>query len=207
MNIKTIVCGMLEANCYIVESNDVSVIIDPGFLDSKLLAYAKENAEKIKYIFLTHRHFDHVNAAVNLRKITDAKIVVHKLDECGLYSDEKSLTAMCGYVYGTAEEDARADVLVADGDEITVGDLVFKVKETPGHSPGSVTYHIDKTIFCGDVLFKGSIGRTDFPEGNVVDMRESLKALSALPDDTVVYSGHGPSTTIGYEKMTNYYMF
>jgi glyoxylase-like metal-dependent hydrolase (beta-lactamase superfamily II) len=207
MNIITIPCGMLEANCYIIENNKSAVIIDPGFLENDILDFINIFDGQIEYILLTHRHFDHLNAAVRLRELTKANIVINALDECGIYSDEKSLTNLCGTVYGTANISARADLFVSDGDIIKAGDMQFKVIETPGHSPGSISYLIDNFLFCGDVLFRGSIGRTDFPDSNHIDMIKSLEKLKNLPDDTIVYPGHGPKTTIIFEKMNNYYLF
>lgn len=206
MKVTTIPCGVLEANCYIVEGDNVAVIIDPGFLENEILDFINSFNGKIKYVLLTHRHFDHLNAAVKLRELTGAKIVVNSMDECGLYDDEKSLTNLCGGIYGTADTLARADLLVSEGKVIKAGDMQFKVIETPGHSPGSISFLIDNFLFCGDVLFRGSIGRTDFPDSNHNDMIKSLDKLKNLPDNTIVYSGHGPATTIGFEKQNNYYL-
>ena len=97
MDIKTVVCGAASSNCYIIENDGVSVIVDPGLPEKELIDYVSDNADKVKLILLTHRHFDHVNAAVKVREMTGAKIVIHPLDECGLYSDEDSLTAMFGF--------------------------------------------------------------------------------------------------------------
>lgn len=207
MNIITIPCGMLEANCYIIQNNKTAVIIDPGFLEKDILNFINSFDGRVEYILLTHRHFDHLNAAVRLRELTKANIVINALDECGLYSDEKSLTNLCGTAYGTANISSRADVHVSDGEIIKAGNMQFKVIETPGHSPGSVSYLIDNFLFCGDVLFRGSIGRTDFPDSNHTDMIKSLEKLKKLPDDTIVYPGHGPKTTIKFEILNNYYLF
>ena len=206
MNIITVPNGTMQANCYIVETDHAAVVIDPGYLEKQLTAYVAENPNKIKFILLTHRHFDHLNAANALRKMTGAKIVIHELDEGGLYSDLLSLASMAGGFYGHADPDAHADVYVDEGDTVTAGEMVFKVLYTPGHSEGGVCYLCGNTLFSGDTLFKGSIGRTDFPSSNNMEMRESLDRLYALPDDTVVYPGHGPMTTIGHEKQTNMFL-
>ena len=113
---------------------------------------------------------------------------------------------MAGGFYGHADPDAHADVYVDEGDTVTAGEMVFKVLYTPGHSEGGVCYLCGNTLFSGDTLFKGSIGRTDFPSSNNMEMRESLDRLCVLPDDTVVYPGHGPMTTIGHEKQTNMFL-
>ena len=206
MNIITVPNGTLQANCYIVETDHAAVVIDPGYMEKQLTAYVASNPNKIKFILLTHRHFDHLNAANALRKMTGAKIVIHELDEGGLYSDLLSLASMAGGFYGHADPDAHADVYVDEGDTVTAGEMVFSVLYTPGHSEGGVCYLCGNTLFSGDTLFKGSIGRTDFPSSSNQEMRESLDRLCTLPDDTVVYPGHGPMTTIGHEKQSNMFL-
>lgn len=206
MNVITIPTGTMQANCYIAETENAAVIIDPGFLESDIEKYVTENPGKIKYILLTHRHFDHLNAAVKVRNLTGAKIVINELDECGLYSDMLSLASMVGGIYAKADPDAQADIYVNEGDTVTAGDMVFKVMQTPGHTEGGVCYICENVIFSGDTLFKGSTGRTDFPSSSNSDMRKSLDCLCLLPDETLVYPGHGPNTTIGEEKRSNIYL-
>ncbi len=203
MNIITIPTGTMQANCYIAETDTWAVIIDPGFLEKSIAKYIAENPYKIKYILLTHRHFDHLNAAMTVKKLTGAEIVIHELDEGGLYSDGLSLGNMVGSFYGKADPDAHADIYVDEGDTVTLGDTVFTVMHTPGHSEGGVCYMTGNILFSGDTLFKGSIGRTDFPSSDNGEMRVSLDRLAELPDETVVYPGHGPVTTIGAEKASN----
>ncbi len=206
MNVITIPNGTMQANCYIVEADNAAVIIDPGYLERQISQYIAENPNKIKFILLTHRHFDHLNAANAVKKMTGAKIVIHELDEGGLYSDLLSLGNMAGGFYGKADPDSHADIYVDEGDTVTAADMVFKVLYTPGHSEGGVCYLCENMLFSGDTLFKGSIGRTDFPSSNNAEMRASLDRLCTLPDDVLVYPGHGPSTTIGHEKQTNMFL-
>lgn len=206
MNVITIPNGTMQANCYIVEADNAAVIIDPGYLERQISQYIAENPNKIKFILLTHRHFDHLNAANAVKKMTGAKIVIHELDEGGLYSDLLSLGNMAGGFYGKADPDSHADIYVDEGDTVTATDMVFKVLYTPGHSEGGVCYLCENMLFSGDTLFKGSIGRTDFPSSNNAEMRASLDRLCTLPDDVLVYPGHGPSTTIGHEKQTNMFL-
>lgn len=206
MKITAFTCGIMSSNCYFVEENGEAVIIDPGFAVEELTEYIKCFSGSIKYILLTHRHFDHLNAAAALRFATGAEIVIHGLDECGLYDDEKSLTGICGYAYGHADITAKADVLVKEGDEIQAGDMTFKVIETPGHTPGGVCYLCGGVLFSGDTLFKGTAGRTDLPDGSIDMLIKSLKKLKSLPEDTAVYPGHGSVTTIGEEKQHNSFM-
>ena len=206
MNIITIPNGTLQANCYIVETEHAAVVIDPGYMERQLSSYVAENPNKIKFIMLTHRHFDHLAAANALKKLTGAKIVINELDEGGLYSDLLSLGSMAGGFYNKADPDAHADIYVDEGDTVTTADMVFKVLYTPGHSEGGICFLIDNILFSGDTLFKGSIGRTDFPSSNMAEMRQSLDRLCTLPDETIVYPGHGEATTIGYEKSTNMFL-
>lgn len=203
MKITKILCGIAAANCYVLECDTAAVIIDPGYLEPELVSYAKRLGDKCKYILLTHRHFDHVCAAVALKKLINADILIHKDDECGLYDDEKSLTAMCNGFYGHANGDERADRYINDGDVITAGDICLKVIGTPGHSPGGVCFLCDNMLFSGDTIFEGTVGRTDMLDSNPSDFIVSLKKLLALPDSTIVYSGHGESTTIGRERISN----
>lgn len=206
MNVITIPTGTMQANCYIAETENSAVIIDPGFLERDIEKYIAENPDKVKYILLTHRHFDHINGAVKVRNLTGAKIVINELDEGGLYSDMLSLASMVGGIYGKADPDTHADIHVSEGDTVTAGGMVFKVMQTPGHTEGGVCYFNDEVIFSGDTLFKGSIGRTDFPSSSNSDMRKSLDRLCLLPDEMVVYPGHGPKTTIGEEKRSNMFL-
>ncbi len=206
MNIITIPNGTLQANCYIVETEHAAVVIDPGYMERQLSSYVAENPNKIKFIMLTHRHFDHLAAANALKRMTGAKIVINELDEGGLYSDLLSLGNMAGGFYNKADPDAHADIYVDEGDTVTAADMVFKVLYTPGHSEGGICFVIDNILFSGDTLFKGSIGRTDFPSSNMAEMRLSLDRLCTLPDETVVYPGHGEPTTIGQEKATNMFL-
>lgn len=206
MNIITIPNGTLQANCYIVETEHAAVVIDPGYMERQLSSYVAENPDKIKFIMLTHRHFDHLAAANALKRMTGAKIVINELDEGGLYSDLLSLGSMAGGFYNKADPDAHADIYVDEGDTVTAADMVFKVLYTPGHSEGGICFLIDNILFSGDTLFKGSIGRTDFPSSNMAEMRQSLDRLCTLPDETIVYPGHGEATTIGYEKSTNMFL-
>ena len=113
---------------------------------------------------------------------------------------------MAGGFYGKADPDSHADIYVDEGDTVTAADMVFKVLYTPGHSEGGICFLIDNILFSGDTLFKGSIGRTDFPSSNMAEMRQSLDRLCTLPDETVVYPGHGEATTIGQEKATNMFL-
>lgn len=204
MTVKCIPCGLLKANCYIVECENEALIIDPGYLEGEILKYIYNNGQKCKYILLTHRHFDHLNGAVALRKLCGAEIVIHKDDECGLYSDEDSLADVCRGFYGNVDPDSRADVLVSDGDVIKTDEFTVKIIHTPGHTVGGVSFDINGDVFCGDTIFKGTAGRTDFPGGKHSELLASISRLGEIfSDDTVLYPGHGEATTIGDERQYN----
>lgn len=204
MKITTVLCGVLQANCYIINGVHEALIIDPGLLEKEIIDFVNNNPQKVKYILLTHRHFDHLNGAVELRELCHAPIVIHVDDECGLYSDNDSLTNVCNGFYGYANPDSRADITVVDGDILKTDEFDIKVIHTPGHTIGGVSFDINGVLFSGDTLFKGTAGRTDFPGGNYDELISSIKKLGNIfSDETLVYPGHDESTTIGAERRSN----
>ncbi|MFZ2632280.1 MAG: MBL fold metallo-hydrolase [Desulfosalsimonadaceae bacterium] len=202
MIIKTLALGPIMANCFIVgcENTKSAVVIDPGDEVNKILLALADSKLTVKYIINTHGHFDHVGANKRLKDATGAPILIHKSD-AGMLA-QVSVSAMA---FGMSGEDSPpADRTIAEGDKITFGDITLTVLHTPGHSLGGVSLHSDGVVFVGDSLFAGSIGRTDFPGGNYDTLITSIKTkLFPLGDDVVVYSGHGPATTIGREKRFN----
>lgn len=203
MEIKTVSCGVVRSNCYIITSGENAVVIDPGYMEKELKDFAASGKRKIGYILLTHRHFDHICAASELKHLTGAKIAVSAADECGLYSDDANLTDICCGAYGHVKSDERADVILSDGDSVVLGDMKFNVLETPGHSKGGLCFLCGSHLFSGDTLFAGTTGRTDLPGGSLDELMSSLKKLLLLPPDTVVFPGHGKPTTIGEELLSN----
>lgn len=206
MRVITVPCGMLAANCYIVESNSYAVIVDPGFIEKEILDYIEKNPRKIKYILLTHGHFDHIFGAEKVQKMTGAKIIIGKGDELSLVDDVFNLSYGLRLPYGKIGSNPKGEFTVVDGDVIAAGDMSFRVISTPGHSPGGVCYLFDDMLFSGDTLFAGSVGRTDFPNSDLSELFNSLQKLKNLNDDIKVYPGHGEPTTIGVEKLSNTYM-
>lgn len=196
MYIKTLVVGHLQTNCYIVTDENTleCAVIDPG-ASSPVLDYIEANKLKVGAIFLTHGHFDHTTGAEALRKETGADLYIHRL-ECA----EKKSEAYMKYV---PPKDIKH---YAEGDEIRVSGLVFKILETPGHSPGSVTLMCEDALFTGDTLFRDSCGRTDFEGGSMRVLLRSLKRLYELEGDFEVYPGHADCTTLSRERSENYYM-
>ncbi len=195
------------ANCYLAvdESTNEGFLVDPGAYGERQAAYIKsQGIEKLKYILLTHGHFDHMMGVEKFRQEFSAKVVIHSLDEDKLASDVKSL-------YSNFDRESEfaptsADITVNDGDTLPLGDETIEVIHTPGHTKGGVCYKIGDALFTGDTLFKGTIGRTDFPDSDETEMLESLIRLDKLESDCKIYPGHEGVTTLDFEKKTNYYM-
>jgi len=205
MLLKQFVVGQLEVNCWIAGDKTTRevMVIDPGDAPDLILDWIKQEGLKVKYLVCTHSHFDHVGALPELKAFfTEAEIVLHK-DDLPIYERAGDMGRLWGF---NLEKLPDPDRLVEDGDEITIGDLCVKIIHTPGHSPGGICLLNDGTLFSGDTLFAGSIGRTDLPGGDYNALMNSLKKLADLPGNTIVHTGHGPSSTIGQEKKTNPFM-
>ncbi|MBR2447371.1 MAG: MBL fold metallo-hydrolase [Clostridia bacterium] len=199
MEIKTLVLGALQSNCYLISTTKAAVIIDPGFDSNITLDFLKQNKDKQRLILLTHGHFDHIGGAKALREATNTKIAISKEDSQFLLDPNLNLSAQ----FGEALPPFEADILIDLEDEISVGDLTFKIIKTPGHTTGGLCFLIGEYLFSGDTLFCRSIGRTDFPNGNFSQLKASIEKLYTLDEDTIVLSGHGPETTIAEEKLYN----
>jgi glyoxylase-like metal-dependent hydrolase (beta-lactamase superfamily II) len=202
MEIRTLPLGEIGVNCYLISSNNGAVVIDPGYKSEEVLNFLKENQNKERLILLTHNHFDHIGFALELSRLTDTKIAIGKLDNDGLSNPQINLATL----FGSEIEPFSADMLLDDNDKISVGNIKFTVLHTPGHTVGGVCYLLSNNIFAGDTLFCESIGRTDFPGGNFETIKKSILNLYEFEDDMIVYPGHGPSTSIGYEKLCNPYV-
>lgn len=196
------VTAFLEnCNCYAVENGNDIAIVDPGQTDEVLLKYINEHKEKVRYVLLTHCHFDHIMGAEKVLNLTGAKLVIHKLDEIGLSNPEYSLCDMFGF----KQPIISADIPVDDNSLLPFGDDKIRVVHTPGHTRGSVVYFIGKDAFCGDTVFLNSVGRTDFCGGSVKDMQNSIKKLSGIEGNYTLYPGHGEKTELNYEREHNPY--
>lgn len=201
--IMKLVVGELQENCFILfDENKDAFVVDPGGSSENIIEAIDKNELNIKYILLTHGHFDHVGAVAALVKKYKAPVYMSKDDRAFLESPKEVRASS----FGMQIEAADVDVFVKEGDEITFSEGTIKVIETPGHTLGSVCYLFENYLFAGDTLFNGSIGRTDFPESDHSLMIESLKKLKKLDDEIYVLSGHGPESQISYEKMTNPYL-
>ena len=202
MIIKSLAVGPIQANCFIIgcEKTMAGAVIDPGDDADRIMSEVESASLQIERIINTHGHFDHVGGNRQLKAATNAELLIHALDAPML----TQLDHMAGAFGLKAENSPEPDRLVADGDTITVGELQLEVIHTPGHTPGGISLHVDSSVFVGDTLFQGSIGRTDFPGGDFDTLLTSIRSrLFTLDDDTTVFTGHGPETTIGTEKQFN----
>lgn len=201
--IMKLVVGELQENCFILfDENKDAFVVDPGGSSENIIEAIDKNSLNIKYILLTHGHFDHVGAVAALVKKYKVPVYMSKEDRAFLESPKEVRASS----FGMQIEAAEVDVFVKEGDEIPFSEDTIKVIETPGHTLGSVCYLFENYLFAGDTLFNGSIGRTDFPESDHSLMVESLKKLKKLDDEIYVLSGHGPESQISYEKMANPYL-
>ncbi len=202
MEIKCIMMGGNAANCYLVKTDDVMLVVDPYFADQRIVDFLNQDSYIPKYILLTHCHYDHILGAEKLRDMCGAKIAIGEKDEIGLRDTAISLSQ---YV-GLEQKPFSADITFADGDVFNVGSTEINIIHTAGHTAGSVCYMIEDSIFTGDTLFEGTVGRTDFPTGNFNALKASLERLKALGQDYKLYPGHGLATNLYREMRLNPYM-
>ena len=198
MQVLTFECTPFVENCYILEDEGEAIVIDPGEVTPRMRLTL--GGLKVKMVFNTHCHIDHSGGNAEMVRLTRAPLVCHAADLPLL----RALPQQARLFGVEAEESPDPDNFVEEGDEILVGRVTMKVLHTPGHAPGHVSLLGDGFVFSGDVLFSGSIGRTDLPGGDYEQLLQSIKKhLLPLPDKTVVYCGHGPATTIGQERKSN----
>ena len=201
MILKNLVVGPLAANCYIVgsEASKEGMIIDPGDEAGVILRNVKDLGLEIRLIVLTHGHIDHIGALKEVKEATGAEVAIHTDEAKSL--PEQSLSKLLGLSYPTP---LPPDRLLKDGDSVDIGDLHFLILHTPGHSPGCICLLGQEVLFSGDTLFNCGIGRADLPGGNYSQLMNSIHTrLMTLPDNTTVYPGHGPETTVGAERSGN----
>lgn len=204
MKIYKLIVGPIQSNCYIIETkNKNGVIIDAGDEAEKIIEFYERKGITIKKILITHGHFDHIGAVSAIVAKTGAHVYIHPSDAAKLQSPEKSLaTIIPDHKFNKVTKYEP----IFEGDTITVDELTFKVMHTPGHSKGSVCYILDDIIFSGDTIFCGSVGRTDFPDGDLDEIVSSAKRIAKLKGDYTIYCGHEKSTTLDYERKNNAYM-
>lgn len=207
MKIETLVVGPIETNCYIA-SDPVSreaVIIDAGDDAEEILAYVEQNQLQVKYLLNTHGHFDHIQANDAIREKTGAQLAIHADDVELLASPEKVSAGMMSVIHGCREP----EVVLHNGDTIAFGPYQLRVIYTPGHSKGGCCFYEvqEKVCFTGDTLFRGSIGRTDLYGGNYAVLLKSVRErLQVVADDVTIYPGHGPESTMAFERRANPYL-
>lgn len=205
MKILSLSLGSFQTNCYIIfdENTKACCVIDPGFEPDKIIKCIKENQLKPYYILLTHGHGDHIGAVPQLKEAyPEAKVMIGANDQYRLANPHLSLLSMMG-----SQAVMTADQTLKDGDIIQIDSISIKVLDTPGHTEGGISLLGSGVVFVGDTLFQGDVGRTDLPGGDGKKLVKSIQQkLYVLPDDTVVYPGHGPATSIGEEKRFNAYV-
>jgi glyoxylase-like metal-dependent hydrolase (beta-lactamase superfamily II) len=202
--IRNMILGDVSTNCYIIfnETTRKAVIVDPADNAPYILNKCRELNVQPEAILLTHGHFDHILAVKDVKRAFGCRIYVGREDERMLEDPSLNLSG----TLGTDQQSFSADELVRDGQVLHLCGFDFKVIETPGHTVGSVCYYVENenVLISGDTLFEGSLGRTDLPTGSSRQIVESiLYKLLVLPDDTLVYPGHGGMTTIKFEKVYN----
>jgi len=188
-------------NCYIIqdEKSQDTMVIDPGAEIDKITEMLETLNANVKYIYLTHCHGDHIGAVNELKEKYNAKVLIHRDDYNGLCDDSINLASYIGIGFIDIKNALRVD----DGDKLHVGNITFRVLHTPGHTRGSSCIYCEKEnlIFSGDTLFRGTWGRTDLPTGSLNEIIDSItNKILKLPDNTIVYPGHGKSTMIKEEK-------
>jgi len=203
LTVLTLPLGSLQTNCFIVADSETkaAVVIDPGWDAPRVLADLQAHDWSLKYILLTHAHFDHIGAVADLADATGAPVALHPDDLLLLH--HLGGAPLFGYRIRPGPEPS---LLLQPGQVIEVGQLRFKVLFVPGHTLGHVAFHEPqaKAVFSGDVLFRQGVGRTDLPGGDMETLLTSIRdQLLVLPDETTVYPGHGPATTIGTERKEN----
>ena len=196
--LKHFVVGPMEVNCYLVADpvTKDACLIDPGADPKAIKNFLAKNKFNLKFIINTHGHGDHIAANGSF----DLPIYIHRLDGDFLTDPDKNLS----HVFIFKIISPKATRFLEDGEELSLGNLKLKIIHTPGHTPGSISIKLDGVVFTGDALFAGGIGRTDFSYGDETKLLRSIKdRLLAFSDDTVIYPGHGESSTIGEEKRLN----
>jgi glyoxylase-like metal-dependent hydrolase (beta-lactamase superfamily II) len=178
-------CGLFQGTKELKEKNYADFVVDP---------------KSIEFLIITHAHIDHICEVDNIKKMTNAKVVIHSKDAGALGNSSVNGSAL----FGRMRTFGGADLLVDDGDYLDAGGIRFEIIHTPGHTPGGICIKAGNSVFTGDTLFKGSIGRTDLANGNYEDIISSIKnKLLVLDNTTEILPGHGESTSVGYERVNN----
>lgn len=201
MFVRTLTVGPFQENCYLLadDSTRDAVLIDPGDEAARLVGAIEEDGWTLRALWITHGHIDHVGGIAAVKRQWDVPVYLHPADRA-MYDRASEQGKRFGL---HVETPPPPDHGLAEGDVLAVGTLAFGVIHVPGHSPGHVAFVGHGVVFGGDCLFAGSIGRTDLPLSDPSALARSLERFVALPEETVVYSGHGPATSIREEKRSN----
>ena len=208
MILNCVPVGEIEANCYILcdEETKIGAVIDPGeYTEAVKNAIVQSGMTELKYILCTHGHFDHITGVSKIKKdYPNAKICIGEKDSPYLENEKLALASF----FKADFEPCLPDVTFSHGDSFLIGNINVEIYSAPGHTPGGVLYVLknEKCIFTGDTLFRGSVGSPRFRGGNANELLATLKGMKEFPDDYVIFTGHGESSTIGYEKITNEYL-
>ena len=201
MIIKSFIEPPIENNNYLIidEESKEAALIDCSFSDENILLELKKSGAELKYILLTHGHFDHI---AGLPFASEAKVLMHEADMQWV-SEVNTYLPMIGM---PSMEVPKIDAFINDGDIIKLGNLEIKAIHTPGHTQGGVCFLVENNLFSGDTIFRESVGRCDLPGGNIDQIVDSIESrIFTLPEETVIYPGHGKTTTVGWEKVHNSY--
>ncbi|GAB4534760.1 MAG: MBL fold metallo-hydrolase [Thermodesulfovibrionia bacterium] len=201
MILKRLIVGPLQENCYIVGDEETrdAIVIDPGDEADRIIEVIKENGLNVSSIICTHGHFDHLGAIGDIKREMGGRVLIHA-DEMVIFKTARQQAVLWGF---EIDDIPDPDGMLKEGDIIKVGSLEFSVIHTPGHSPGGICLYGEGILFTGDTLFQDSVGRTDLPGGDMDRLKWSFRRLLDLPDETAVFPGHGPQTTIGRERREN----
>jgi hydroxyacylglutathione hydrolase len=202
VNVQWVTVGPFQENSYLVTDSGRGVLVDPGDEPERIVAMVEATSAEIEAIWLTHGHVDHIGAIASVKRKWDVPVLLHPAD-LPLYRRGEQQAAFYGL---SLEQPADPDRALADGEILTVGAASFTVRHTPGHAPGHVVFVSGTTMIGGDLLFAGSIGRTDLPLSDPEAMDASLALVAGFDRETVVYPGHGAVTRIGAELATNPYL-
>ncbi|WP_062355881.1 MBL fold metallo-hydrolase [Bacillus kwashiorkori] len=204
MRVEQLALGALQTNCYIIYNQDKCIIVDPGGDAGKIIDWISQNQSQPLVILLTHAHFDHIGAVDEIRMKYEVPVYVHQNEAEWLLNP--SLNGSQLFFPNSVVRTKQADHFIMGEGDFQMDEFTFRIFETPGHSPGSISFYNEEFQFviAGDALFNGSIGRTDLPGGDYETLIKSIKTkLLTLPEETIVFPGHGPRTTIKREKLVN----
>lgn len=205
MKVKQASVGMMPTNTYLLidDATGEGALIDCPCEGESMLGFLNDpDLKNLKYILLTHGHYDHVMGVEQVKETTGAKVLIHEADAVCLHDKKHSMAVFAG----CEQRPSQADVLLKDGDVIKLGELEIQVIHTPGHTPGGCVFLVNDVLFTGDTLFCGTIGATHFPGGDEPTLIQSVQKLAALPGDYKVYPGHEETTTLNQERSHNPYI-